>query len=130
MGNVTLPTPVAAAGGALCLLGGYLLGIVAGPSSPERTTASVESYRPATGELCLIGDEVEALEGAGEDGRLCGLWRRTEGSRSEPEPGDTFRFVSIRVDDPPDEASVGSPDGAPTGAEGAPATVIYGDVVP
>ena len=41
MGNVTLPTPVALAGGAICILGGYLLGALAGPDAPSRTTAVV-----------------------------------------------------------------------------------------
>ena len=55
MGNVTLPTPVALAGGALCILGGYLLGVVAGPDTPGRTTATVESYDERDGRLCLTG---------------------------------------------------------------------------
>ena len=44
MGNVNLPTPVALAGGAICVLGGYLLGVLAGPDTTSRTTADVVSY--------------------------------------------------------------------------------------
>ena len=47
VGNVTLPTPVFVAGGALCLLGGYLVGVVAGPDTPDRTTGSVVSFDDA-----------------------------------------------------------------------------------
>ena len=43
MGNVTLPTPVFVAGGALCLLAGYLVGTVAGPEKPECAIATVAS---------------------------------------------------------------------------------------
>jgi hypothetical protein len=55
MGNVTLPTPVALTGGAICLLGGYLLGVVAGPDSPSKAVAVVESYDESDGRLCLVG---------------------------------------------------------------------------
>lgn len=119
MGTVNLPTPVALAGGALCILGGYLLGVVAGPSTPSPTSAVVESYDRSDGRLCLGGDSVSDQEGVGEDGLLCGTWRRSVGGSSLPEPGDTFRFVSVVVDRPPsDEGS------------DRPTTVIYGDVVP
>lgn len=118
MGNVTLPTPVALAGGAICILGGYLVGVVAGPDTPSRTTATVESYDRGNGRLCLTGETIEDQEGA-VDGSLCGTWRRTEGSVSEPQPGDEFRFVSMvadrRDDRAPDEAGL--------------STFIYGDVV-
>lgn len=118
MGNVTLPTPVAVAGGAICILGGYLLGVVAGPDTPSRTTATVESYDQRDGRLCLAGESVEGHEGVGEDGQLCGTWRRTE--RSElPEQGDEFRFVSVVVDQPPPGEE----------REDGPFTIIYGDVV-
>lgn len=118
MGNVTLPTPVALAGGAICILGGYLLGVVAGPDTPSRTTATVESYDPGSGRLCLTGETIQSQEGA-EDGELCGTWRRTEGSGTVPEPGDEFRFVSMVVDPPDDD----------TPADAEPTTLIYGDVV-
>ena len=93
MGNVNLPTPVVLAGAGLCLLGGYLVGVVAGPDTPERTTGPVESYDVPTGELCLTGEGVEAQEGA-EEGQLCGIWQRA-GNSPRPRVGDTFRFVSI-----------------------------------
>lgn len=119
MGNVTLPTPVALAGGAICILGGYLLGVVAGPDTPSRTTAVVASYDERDGHLCLSGETVADQEGATEEGRLCGTWRRSVGDENLPEPGDQFRFVSVVVDQPP----AGQDD-----AEG-PFTMIYGDVV-
>lgn len=119
MGNVNLPTPVALAGGALCVLGGYLLGVVTGPDTPSRTTAVVDSYDEADGTLCLTGDSVADQEGAGKDGRLCGTWRRIVGDESVPRAGDEFRFVSVVVEQrPADEESEG------------PTTMIYGDVVP
>ena len=64
MGNVNLPTPVALAGGAICLLGGYLVGVLAGPDTASRTTATVASYddglepavpRAATGSRARTG---------------------------------------------------------------------------
>lgn len=118
MGTVHLPTPVAFAGGALCALGGYLLGVVAGPDTAERTTAVVVRYDASTSELCLSGDGVQGQEGAVTDGVLCGTWRRTSGATAEPRTGDTFRFVSL---------STGPGDDAPEGQR--PTTVIYGDVV-
>ena len=118
MGNVNLPTPVALAGGALCALGGYLLGVVAGPDTAERTTAVVESYDASSNELCLSGDGIEGQEGIVADGVLCGTWRRTSGATAEPQAGDVFRFVSL---------STGPGDGAPEGQRAT--TVIYGDVV-
>lgn len=121
MGNVTLPTPVALAGGALCLLGGYLVGAVTGPDTPSRTTATVSSYDPSTQEICLRGDAVEEQEGGvSTDGELCGRWQRTAGSDSEPRPGDEFRFVSTVVD----------ASGSPNGEQDGPITLIYGDVTP
>lgn len=119
MGNVTLPTPVAVAGGALCILGGYLLGVVTGPDTPSRTTAVVESYEPANGRLCLTGEAITAAAGVDDEGRLCGTWRRTVGDRRLPEEGDEFRFVSVQVDPPP----------AGEDRDEGPFIVIYGDVV-
>jgi len=118
MGNVNLPTPVALAGGAICILGGYLLGLVTGPDTPSRTTATVESYDSGSRELCLSGRTIVDQEGASEDGVLCGSWRRSQGS-SVPRKGDEFRFVSMVVD--------ASREGESGGA--GPVTVIYGDVV-
>jgi hypothetical protein len=117
MGNVNLPTPVALAGGAICVLGGYLLGAVLAPDTATRTTAEVASYDAETSRLCLRGEGIEGQEGAVEDGLLCGTWRRTQGSGDTPEEGDEFRFVSVAAD-------ATGPDGE------APATVIYGDVLP
>ena len=119
MGNVTLPTPVALTGGAICILGGYLLGVVAGPDTPERTTAVVDSYDADTGDLCLSGETIQDHEGVTEDGRLCGTWRRTQGVDSLPEPGDEFRFVSMVFERSREADSEVS----------TPVTVIYGDVV-
>ncbi len=117
MGNVNLPAPVAFAGGALCILGGYLLGVVIGPETATRTIATVDSYDADTSRLCLRGDGVEDQEGDVEDGILCGTWRRTQGTGSMPQQGDRFRFVSLSA-------------GAAEGPEGQRATtVIYGDVV-
>ena len=120
MGNVTLPTPVALAGGAICILGGYLLGVVAGPDAPSRTTAVVESYDRGDGRLCLSGETVAGQEGVSDEGLLCGTWRRTVGDSRLPEPGDEFRFVSVVVDQPPDGEDL----------QDGPFTMIYGDVVP
>jgi hypothetical protein len=120
MGNVTLPTPVALAGGAICILGGYLLGVVAGPNTPSRTTATVERYDERTGELCLTGDAITNQAGVSEQGRLCGTWRRSVGDENLPEPGEDFRFVSVVVDRPPEGEA----------REDGPFTMIYGDVLP
>jgi hypothetical protein len=88
---VTLPTPVFLAGGAFCLLAGYLVGAVAGPDSPERTTATVVSFEAKASRLCLEGKSVEDHESA-EDGVLCGTWSHSAGA-SKPKKGDRFRFV-------------------------------------
>ncbi len=112
MGNVNLPTPVALAGGAMCVLGGYLLGVLAGPDGAEQTTATVVSYQPDTNRLCLEGDGVSKQQGTVDNGVLCGSWRRTDGAVS-PEAGDRFTFVSL------------SPD---SGDGHRPVTWIYGDV--
>ena len=119
MGNVNLPTPVALAGGAMCLLGGYLVGVLAGPDTPSRTTAVVESYDRGAGRLCLSGDSVGDQEGVTQDGKLCGTWRRSVGDELLPKPGDQFRFVSVLVDQPP----------AGGGGDAGSGTLIYGDVV-
>jgi hypothetical protein len=95
MGNVNMPTPVAVAGGALCLLAGYLVGAVAGPDTNTRTTAQVESYDPRTQELCLSGEGVADQQGV-DNGVLCGLWRRPTGD-AVPHEGDDFRFVSLNT---------------------------------
>ena len=117
MGNVNLPTPVALTGGALCVLGGYLLAVVIGPDTSSRTTATVDSYDEDSSLLCLQGDGVLGEEGAVDDGVLCGTWRRTPGNDAIPEQGDQFRFVSLNA-------------GGNQGPDGQrPATVIYGEVV-
>jgi hypothetical protein len=94
--HVTLPTPVFLAGGALCLLAGYLVGSVAGPDTPDRTTATVVSYDPDDQKLCLEGDAIKDQEGVDSQGRLCGTLRRTPNSEL-PAEGDEFRFVSVRT---------------------------------
>ncbi len=113
MGNVNLPTPVALAGGAICVLGGYLLGVVAGPESTTRTTATVVSYDTGSSRLCLEGDGVSGQEGTVKNGMLCGTWRMTDGATT-PRSGDRFRFVTL------------SPH---SGGEHQSVTLIYGDVV-
>jgi len=115
VGNVNLPTPVVIAGAAACLLGGYLIGVVAGPDTPAQTTGTVESYDARTGELCLSGDEVSSQGGADEDGVLCGAWQRTSGS-PKPHEGDEFRFVSVLTAEDP-------------GGDDTERVLIYGDVV-
>lgn len=115
MGNVTLPTPVFVAGGALFLLAGYLIGIVAGPDTPHRTTATVVSFDAGDNKLCLGGDGVKDITGVDDAGHLCGTWRRTSGSAT-PSKGNQFRFVSVVNRDPSTEAPSNR-------------TVIYGDVV-
>jgi hypothetical protein len=113
MGNVTLPTPVAVAAVALCLLGGYLVGVVAGPTGKETATAEVESYSASDSRLCLRGDAVADLEQTDEDGVLCGTWRRTQGAVT-PRAGDEFTFVTLT---------------SPADGEGGDGvTYIYGDV--
>jgi hypothetical protein len=112
---VTLPTPVFLAGGAFCLLAGYLAGAVVGPDSQHGTTATVVSFDNATARLCLEGDSVKHDAGANDKGVLCGTWSHSTGSTT-PRKGDTFRFVSMDT----------------TGVKGAKpmdAVVIYGTVV-
>lgn len=113
--NVTLPTPVFVAGGALCLVAGYLLGSVTGPGTPERTTGTVVSFDSGTSRLCLKGEAIKEQDGVDSEGRLCGTWRRTPGAES-PERGDAFRFVSLRT------------TGTVNGKQHQ-QVVIYGDVV-
>lgn len=115
MGNVTLPTPVFLAGGALCLLAGYLAGSVTGPSTPARTTATVVSFDSGDARLCLKGEAISDQDGVDDTGTLCGTWRRTPSS-ALPTKGDEFRFVSIRTK--------GEVDG-----KAQQQVVIYGDVV-
>ncbi len=112
MANVTVPMPIAVAGGGLCLLGGFIVGAVAGPNAPSLDTAEVVSYTPAGDELCLTGEAV-AEEPEAQDGVLCGTWRRDVGA-ADPAPGDDFRFVLLtnRNND-----------------DGETATFIFGDVV-
>jgi hypothetical protein len=115
MGNVNLPTPVALAGGAICLLGGYLFGVLTGPDTSTRSTATVASFDVGSGRLCLSGDGVKDQDGIDEQGRLCGTWRRPDTSGT-PRTGDRFRFVTLH--------------GGSTASGGdQPVTVIYGDVV-
>ena len=45
MANINLPVPVAVAGGCLCLLGGYLIGAVAGPQASDPTVATVSRVK-------------------------------------------------------------------------------------
>jgi len=114
VGNVTLPTPVFLAGGAFCLLAGYLAGAVVGPNGQQGTTATVVSFDNGSGKLCLKGDSVKDEPGE-QDGVLCGTWSHSTGSTT-PHQGDSFRFVTQDT----------------TGVKGAKprdTTVIYGTVV-
>ncbi len=115
VGNVTLPTPIFLAGGALCVVAGILVGQLLLPDTPQRTTAEVASFDPTRSQLCLEGDAIDGQEGVDPAGRLCGTLRRTANART-PEKGDQFRFVSVRnsreVDGKTDQQ-----------------IVIYGDVV-
>jgi len=110
--------PLFLAAGGLCLLSGYLVGVVAGPDAPQRTIGVVSSYDRGSGRLCLTGEDVAEQEGADDEGALCGLLRRSLSS-PVPSAGDSFRFVWVRGEDPP-EGSSGEP------VAGA---LIYGDVV-
>ncbi|KQT94487.1 hypothetical protein ASG49_06345 [Marmoricola sp. Leaf446] len=116
MANVTLPTPVVLAGAGLCLLGGYLVGSVAGATDQvERRTAQVASYDADDQRICLTGATVEDLPGSDDEGRLCGSLRRTPSS-AVPREGDTLRFVSV--------ATAEQVDGEPRQS-----VVVIGDVV-
>ncbi|MET3963624.1 hypothetical protein ABIE44_003558 [Marmoricola sp. OAE513] len=115
MGNVTLPTPVFVAGGALCLVAGYLIGTVAGPDTPNRSTATVASFDSRTSTLCLEGKGVEDEKAVNDDGELCGIWNHSAGA-TLPDKGDKFRFVSM------DTSGV-------SGAEPESKVLIYGTVV-
>lgn len=115
MGNVTLPTPVFLAGGALCLVAGYLVGSVVGSDTPDRTTGQVVSYDASKSWLCLTGDAIKEQEGVDADGELCGTLQRSPDSRV-PSKGDDFRFVSV------------STSGVVNGKK-LQRIVIYGDVV-
>jgi len=131
VGTVNLPTPVVVAIGALCVLAGYLLGVVAGPDRAERTVGTVESFDADTNVLCLAGDDVAALDEAADDevadeaaddDLLCGRWERSVGSQ-RPGAGDQFRFVVVRTTDAPEGEADEEPDA------GAGRVLIYGAVV-
>ena len=110
MADINMPAPVAFAGAALCALGGYLIGVVAGPDTTSRTTAEVVSYDRDSHELCLTGDAVADLPET-DDGRLCGTWRSAQRNPA-PQEGDQFRFVVMSSE-----------------GQGEVSTFIYGDVV-
>ncbi len=112
---MTLPTPVFLAGGALCLLAGYLAGSVTGGGTSDRTTGQVVSFTPNSSRLCLEGDALDGQEGVDADGQLCGTLRVAPGAEV-PRKGDDFRFVSVRTS--------GDVDGKIEQQ-----VVIYGDVV-
>ena len=115
VGNVTLPTPVFLAGGAFCLVAGYLAGAVLGPDTQRGDTARVVNYDASTSKLCLDGESVQDQPGVTDDGMLCGTWSHSPGAIT-PRTGDTFRFVTM------DTSGV-------KGAKPRDATVIYGTVV-
>lgn len=111
---MTLPTPVFLAGGALCLLAGYLAGSVVASGAADATTATVVSYDATKSHLCLEGDAVKDQLGADSEGRLCGTLRRTPNAQV-PAKGDDFRFFSTRTT-------------GQVGGETKQQVVIYGDV--
>ena len=113
MGNVTLPTPVFLAGGALCLVAGYLVGSVAGPDTPDRTRRPWSASTPALAKLCLEGDAIKDQEGVDADGMLCGTLRRTPNSQ-QPRARVTTSGSSRCA--PPARSTASSSNG-----------VIYGD---
>ena len=115
MGNVTLPTPVFLAGGALCVVAGILVGSVLNDGSSDRNTAQVVSFDQGKSRLCLEGDAIKDEDGADADGKLCGTLRRSPNSRP-PAKGDDFSFVVIRT--------TGELDGKSQSQ-----VVLYGDVV-
>lgn len=92
---MTLPTPVFVAGGALCLLAGYLVGTVAGPEKPERSVATVASFDSSSSTICLEGDSVKDERSVNDEGELCGLWKPAQGLTRTPTKGDKFRFVAM-----------------------------------
>lgn len=94
VGNVTLPTPVFAAGGAVCLLAGYLVGTVVGTHGQHGSTATVVSFDRSTSKLCLTGDAVKGRKATDAHGVLCGIWSRPAGATA-PRKGDTFLFVTL-----------------------------------
>lgn len=118
MANVNLPLPLFVAAGGFCVLAGFLVGVVAGPETPDRATGVVESYDRGSGRLCLTGDGVADRDGTDDEGVLCGVWRRSLNA-SVPEVGDDFRFVSVRGAEPPEGTS----------DERVAGVLIYGDVV-
>lgn len=84
-----------AAGGALCLVAGYLIGAATGPDTDHRTTAVVASYDAERPELCLTGEGVKDHRLTDEvTGQLCGAWRRVPPS-PVPKEGDSFRYVAV-----------------------------------
>ncbi len=93
MGNVSLPTPVLVAGGAVCQVGGYLIGSVTQPDTPQRTTAVVVSF-DGTSTLCLGGEAVKDEQSVDAAGVLCGTWSHAADA-TLPKKGDDFRFVSM-----------------------------------
>ncbi|MEO5851557.1 MAG: hypothetical protein ABIQ15_03510 [Nocardioides sp.] len=118
MANVNLPLPLFVAAGGFCVLAGFLVGVVAGPETPDRTTGIVESYDSGSRRLCLTGDGVADREGADDEGGLCGTWRRSLDAAA-PKVGDDFRFVTVQGAAPPEG----------TNAERVAGVLIYGDVV-
>ena len=66
------------------------------------------SYDRGAGRLCLTSDE----------GVLCGLLRRSLSSEV-PSAGDSFRFVWVRGEDPPEGS----------GGDRVAGALIYGDAV-
>lgn len=98
----------------MCLLAGYLLGMVTGPNAANPTLAQVASYDSQTQLLCLEGKAATSQDGA-KDGELCGVWRRTVSSKI-PAKGDDFKFVSVSTS-------------GRFGGETQTQVVIHGDVV-
>ena len=103
--------------GAICLLGGYLVGVLAGPDTTSRATATVVSYDSGTARLCLGGDGVQGQAGLDKDGELL----RDVASRR------VLQHAARRGEVPLRDLRAGGTGDAASGD--GPVIVIYGDVL-
>ena len=91
MGNVTLPTPVFLAGGALCLLAGVMVGSVLGPVCGDDDAVAVGDYHlPNLVAWNLAG------EPRGDDARMLALLEPFRGQR-----GRVLRLLAMGGARPP-----------------------------
>lgn len=91
MGTLTLPTPLVLAGGAVCVVGGYLIASSTAPSVTASTSAVVASVGPAD-RICLRGEAVRQWQGVDGHGLLCGTWSHAPGESAHK--GDAFVFAA------------------------------------